>query len=133
MNDTPKIITGLALFVVLITSPVWINLAGSREAAKLDVVYATKDIPGREKCVRETPYMTEQHMNLLNQWRDQAVRKNQRVDIAPDGRKFNKSLTHTCMDCHSNKTEFCDRCHDYFKVSPYCWDCHTVPDSSEAR
>jgi hypothetical protein len=34
------------------------------------------------------------------------------------------SLSNTCLDCHSNKAEFCDRCHNYASVSPYCWDCH---------
>ena len=29
-----------------------------------------------------------------------------------------------CLDCHSNTAEFCDRCHDYASVRPYCWHCH---------
>ncbi len=37
------------------------------------------------------------------------------------------SLTLTCLECHSNKDKFCDRCHDYLRVSPGCWDCHNVP------
>jgi hypothetical protein len=37
------------------------------------------------------------------------------------------SLTRTCLDCHSNKAEFCDRCHTYMAVDPYCWDCHVEP------
>jgi hypothetical protein len=31
------------------------------------------------------------------------------------------------MDCHSNKKEFCDTCHDYSSVTPYCWSCHIEP------
>jgi hypothetical protein len=38
------------------------------------------------------------------------------------------SLTNTCLDCHPNKDTFCDRCHNYMAVSPYCWDCHIVPE-----
>ena len=40
------------------------------------------------------------------------------------GKTYNMSLSNTCMDCHDNKAEFCDRCHDYASVRPYCWDCH---------
>jgi hypothetical protein len=31
------------------------------------------------------------------------------------------------MACHTSKKEFCDRCHDYTSVTPYCWDCHLAP------
>jgi hypothetical protein len=31
------------------------------------------------------------------------------------------------MGCHVNKSEFCDRCHDYTAVTPYCWECHVEP------
>jgi len=31
------------------------------------------------------------------------------------------------MDCHNNKTKFCDQCHNYAGVSPYCWECHIEP------
>jgi hypothetical protein len=31
------------------------------------------------------------------------------------------------MDCHSNKSKFCDQCHNYVDVDPFCWDCHIEP------
>jgi hypothetical protein len=31
------------------------------------------------------------------------------------------------MKCHDNKEEFCDKCHLYAGVTPYCWDCHIDP------
>jgi hypothetical protein len=37
----------------------------------------------------------------------------------------------TCLECHSNKTKFCDQCHNYLDVQPYCWDCHLVPKESK--
>ena len=40
---------------------------------------------------------------------------------------YDISLAGTCMKCHSNKAEFCDRCHDYAGVSPDCWSCHVAP------
>ena len=43
--------------------------------------------------------------------------------------KHVKSLTNTCMSCHTDKAKFCDRCHDTVGVAPYCWDCHNLtPD-----
>ena len=44
-----------------------------------------------------------------------------------DGKTVTMSLSGTCMSCHPNKKEFCDACHDYLAVSPYCWDCHVEP------
>jgi hypothetical protein len=43
------------------------------------------------------------------------------------GKTYYKSLQVTCMECHSNKSKFCDECHNYLGVSPYCWDCHVQP------
>ncbi len=37
-------------------------------------------------------------------------------------------LTGTCLTgCHTNKADFCDRCHNYAGVSVYCWECHVDP------
>jgi hypothetical protein len=48
-----------------------------------------------------------------------------------EGKTFYKSLQVTCMDCHSNKTKFCDQCHNYMGVDPYCWDCHIEPEEPQ--
>ena len=37
----------------------------------------------------------------------------------------------SCMSCHANKDKFCDRCHDYLAVKPYCWDCHVEPQGGQ--
>jgi len=68
--------------------------------------------------------MRTEHMQMLNDWRNMVVRDGTRLYIGSDGRKFEMSLSNTCLQCHSNKTEFCDRCHNYAAVTPYCWDCH---------
>ncbi len=47
------------------------------------------------------------------------------------GKTYYKSLQVTCMDCHSNKTKFCDQCHNYMGVTPYCWDCHIEPKENK--
>jgi hypothetical protein len=80
------------------------------------------------------------HMDLLNTWRDDYVRGQEDGDIqlmihqAPDGKKYVKSLSNTCLSsgCHSNKDEFCTRCHNYAGVIPYCWECHQVPKQPES-
>jgi hypothetical protein len=66
-------------------------------------------------------------MDLLMDWRDEVVRRGNRNFVAFNGRTYTISLTGTCMGCHSSKANFCDRCHDYAGVKPYCWDCHIDP------
>jgi hypothetical protein len=68
--------------------------------------------------------MRADHMQLLDLWRHSVVREGKRIYVNPDGKEYNMSLSNTCLDCHSNKAEFCDRCHNYASVRPYCWDCH---------
>jgi hypothetical protein len=36
-------------------------------------------------------------------------------------------LQNTCLNCHNNKSKFCDQCHNYAEVTPYCWECHIEP------
>ena len=66
-------------------------------------------------------------MRLLDRWRDDAVRRAERIATTWDGRRYEKSLTRTCLGCHTDREAFCDRCHAYVAVSPYCWDCHLTP------
>jgi hypothetical protein len=47
--------------------------------------------------------------------------------MGADGKPVTMSLVGTCMRCHSNKSQFCDACHNYLAVSPYCWECHIEP------
>jgi hypothetical protein len=68
-------------------------------------------------------------MDLLMTWRDDVVRRNVRTWTAPNGKAYTASLSGTCLRCHANKAEFCDRCHTYAGVTPYCWDCHVDPAS----
>jgi hypothetical protein len=129
MYDTAKVIIGILIFLVLFTSPFWFSKATGQAGYPPDLEIYTKNIPGKDRCVMPTEYMRSSHMELLNSWRNSVVRDGQRIHISPDGRKFNKSLTGTCLGCHPNKEEFCDRCHNYMAVgTPDCWDCHVVPE-----
>jgi hypothetical protein len=68
-------------------------------------------------------------MALLVNWREEVVRRNVRSFTAFNGKTYNMSLTGTCLSgCHTNKADFCDRCHNYVGVKgPYCMDCHIDP------
>ena len=124
MYDAGKIIIGLIIFLILITFPIWYNIAGGN----VDNIPDPKIITEAKQCIAPTDYMRIEHMNLLDDWRDKVVREKQRYFVAPDGNRYEMSLSNTCMDCHSNKADFCDECHNYVSVDPYCWDCHIEPE-----
>ena len=124
MRDADKIIIGLIIFFGLITLPVWYNMASGKAAYVPEPEIVTE----AKQCVEPTPYMRDKHMDLLNDWKESVVREGNRTYTASDGQEYDMSLTGTCLDCHSNKAEFCDQCHNYAAVKPYCWDCHVVPE-----
>jgi hypothetical protein len=121
MYDTGKVFAGLLIFALLFTSPILYNLAVGEDVADPDLGPARAK---SEYCVEETGWMRANHMDLLNDWRDSVVREGNRVYTARDGKEYNMSLTNTCMNCHSNYLNFCNRCHSYNGVVPSCWDCH---------
>jgi len=119
MYDGGKIIPGLIIFVGLMTFPIWKGVAGN-------VPKPEKPTTSRQ-CVAETQYMRTSHMKLLDEWRDTVLRDGNRTMVVVDGKEYKKSLMLACMKCHSVKKKFCDQCHNYAAVKPYCWDCHFVP------
>jgi hypothetical protein len=123
-----KIIAGIVVFLIVATFPFWYGRgkAVSPPDLKLDTPAIQRL---KEKlCVEPAPFMRSNHMKLLGAWRDGAVREGIRSYIAADGRVFQVSLTGTCLECHSNKKQFCDRCHDYSGAKPACWSCHIIPE-----
>ena len=122
MYDKIKVSAGLILFLGVATLPFW---AGSGESQPMPKPVVRE---GLEACVEPALYMRANHMLLLDDWRDSVVRDGNRVYVSSSGRRFEKSLTKTCLNCHSNKTEFCDQCHNSIAVKPYCWNCHLVPE-----
>jgi hypothetical protein len=127
MRDRPLIYLGLAVFVAALLAPVWYNLATGKGTVKPE-----PKLPATEKqCVADAAAMKATHMEMIYQWRDQVVRQGRRTYTAPGGRTFDMSLSRTCLKCHNNKKEFCDACHDYVAVKPYCWDCHVDPSLTQ--
>ncbi len=133
MYNGGKIIIGILIFVGLVTSP--FLLSGKKATAKPDPKVDTPEIlklpESERKCVESKEFMISEHMKLLNEWRDWVVRDGDGVYTSSTGKTYNMSLQNTCMKCHSNKTKFCDECHNYAAVKPYCWDCHIEPKEDE--
>lgn len=125
MYNAKAVIIGIIIFVVIFSSPFWLGWIG-QDYTKTGVV-----LPKNETtCIENTEFMRAQHMRLLNEWRDQALREENRVYVsALTGKKFNISLQNTCTSsgCHNNYKEFCEKCHVANSVYPYCWTCHIIP------
>lgn len=119
MHDAGKIVAGLAAFAALATGPVWYGLA--RGGGAPPELPRPKDA---ERCVEPTAFMRARHMELLDRWRDAVVRDGDRVYVATDGRRWEMSLTRTCLRCHGDQDKFCNRCHRYAGVETFCFDCH---------
>jgi hypothetical protein len=126
MYDKGKIIPGLLIFVALATFPIWYSSALGK-AGDTPQLKPPPDPINAVQCVEPKEIMRASHMQLLFDWRETVVREGNRTYRASDGKEYNMSLTGECMSCHSNKAEFCDQCHNYLKVKPYCWDCHVIP------
>ncbi len=127
-----KIIIGLIIFFLLVTFPFFLNIG--KVNAKPDLKTDTPEIQklAEKKCIEPKEFMRAEHMKILNNWRDFAVRNGERIYVNSEGKKFTISLQNTCMHCHSNKKKFCDECHNYMAVNPYCWTCHIAPKEKES-
>ncbi len=122
MYDSGKIIPGLIIFVLFITFPIWYNHGDAGTVPKPELPKDAKE------CVRPADFMRAEHMQLLNEWRDEVLRTGDRsFNVKIGDRQYQKSLMNTCMQCHTSKKKFCDTCHTYASVTPYCWDCHLAP------
>jgi hypothetical protein len=121
------IITGIVVFVIAITIPVWYCRDKGNTPPVLNLKTPVIAAMADKLCIEDTEFMRTDHMKLLVAWRDQAVRQGNRRYAAKNGKVYEISLTGTCLQCHSNKEEFCDRCHNYVGAKPTCWSCHIIP------
>ena len=126
-----KMITiGLVIFVALVTFPFWYNRG---DVSAPEPVLSEKAKAAGE-CVAPTEFMRTSHMQMLDEWRHEVVRSGSRIYTNVNGKEQKMSLSSgegSCMDCHSNKSEFCDKCHTYASVDPYCWQCHIEPEEKK--
>lgn len=128
MYDGWKIIIGIIIFIGIATFPILYDI-GKASVPPPEPKIDTPEIQkmAEKKCIESKSFMKTEHMVMLNDWRDSVVRDGNRLYIATDGKEYAMSLQNTCMKCHSNKKKFCDECHNYVAVKPYCWDCHIEP------
>jgi len=124
MYDAGKIIPGIVIFFCLISFPIWVSAA----SGNIDYTPELNLPADEEQCVESAEWMKANHMDLLIDWRETVVRDGFRTYTASDEKQYLISLTDTCIDCHSPKAEFCDRCHDYVAAKPNCWNCHVDPE-----
>ena len=127
MFDGGKIWTLLVIFLVLLLFPLWYQKGETVNAPEPELTAKAKEA-GR--CIESKDFMTTQHMKMLDQWRNEVVRDGERYYASTEGKTYYKSLQVTCMECHSNKSKFCDSCHNYAGVDPSCWNCHVAPKES---
>ena len=119
-----RIIAFAALFCLAVLSPFIVNLANAAPAPETSLDTPAINAQQTKECVASTEYMKDNHMQLLDEWRNDVVRDGSREYESASGQVYEKSLDGTCLECHSNREEFCDSCHDDASVEPYCWDCH---------
>ncbi len=139
LYDGGKIFIGLAVFLAFATLPFTSHIVMGQGPKAPEPKTDTPAIQewasqhgGKKECVESKDYMRREHMQLLNNWRDSVVREMYRKYISTSNHDtFDMSLQNGCMRCHSNKKKFCDECHNYMAVKPYCWDCHIAPKEKE--
>lgn len=125
-----NIIIGIVVFLLVMTAPMWLNIGRGSEIAEPEVSLDTPMINamGADKhCIYDKEYMRAHHMEILHQWKKQAIRDSNRTYVTPEGEEYHVSLQQTCLACHSNYEDFCKKCHDYNDVDPNCWNCHVNP------
>ncbi len=123
MYNKGTIIPGLIIFVLMVTFPLWFNAFSTASTVP------KPELPpgGQKQCVAPAAEMRASHMVMLNQWRNEVLRDGKRTAVTVGGKEYRKGLQMACMECHTNKEKFCDSCHVYTSVTPYCWDCHLTP------
>lgn len=126
MYDRGKVIAGIIVFIIVAALPFFYNAgkAAKMPEPKLNTPEILQ-LPEAERiCVLPKQEMRENHMVLLDEWRDQVVREGNREYTGYMGKKYTVSLQNTCLECHSNYEEFCNECHQYTVKTPICWGCH---------
>ena len=69
----------IVVFVAVMLSPVWMGMAGKADTPKPEI---TKELKAEgKKCVRSAAWMRANHMQLLDEWRDEVVRDSDRDDV----------------------------------------------------
>jgi len=74
-----------------------------------------------DECIEDTEYMRFHHMDLLKEWREQSVR---------EGIRGEHTLS-DCRDCHTDRSRFCNQCHEIVNLYLDCFGCHNYPETPQ--
>jgi len=110
---------------IIILLPLGASIVGFAFGGRAEVpdVFLEKADPQWESCVQDAGYMRFYHMDFLNEIREDVVRKGIKGGVTLAG----------CGDCHRNRVEFCDRCHEAASVILDCFGCHFYPETDAER
>lgn len=119
----PTVATVIILLPIAF-SVVWAVASPGDEGAQPFLVMPERE----EACIEDTAYMRFQHMDLLLDLRDEVVREGSHMQVVVDGQVRQVTLD-GCWDCHTDRTQFCNRCHDSVNLNLNCFKCHHDPSS----
>lgn len=124
MIKDKKVFLGILIFAILLISPFLASLGKANLAPVPSLDTPAIKAMVVKQCIEPTEYMKTYHMKLLYKWRDEVVRQGNTIYVNSRGQNYPISLQGTCLKCHSNEEQFCQRCHTFAGVKLYCWDCH---------
>ena len=97
MYNPGKIITILALFVLLITAPILLNIGKASEPPAPSLDTAAIEQLDEKQCIESKEFMRKHHPKLLSDWREQAVREGETEYISSSGETWEMSLENNCL------------------------------------
>ena len=92
-----RIIAFAALFCLAVLSPFIVNLANAAPAPETSLDTPAINAQQTKECVASTEYMKDNHMQLLDEWRNDVVRDGSREYESASGQVYEKSLDGTCL------------------------------------
>ncbi|RLI82169.1 MAG: sulfur reduction protein DsrJ [Archaeoglobales archaeon] len=117
----------VVLFVIAILVVVLTPLILANSGRGFEDIRNYLEKPKGDRCVESKEYMIANHMEVLNEWREMAIREGKRIYFSKTyGVLYNGSIEE-CFKCHTYK-EFCEKCHEFSGVHMYCLTCHTPPE-----
>ena len=79
MYNGGKIITGLVIFVLLISAPFLLNVGQANELPEISLDTPAINQLSEKQCVESVEFMRSQHPQLLDDWRSGGTRRADRL------------------------------------------------------
>ncbi len=119
----------VVILALIILSP--IGFYAVRDAVPQDTeAFLEMPDPKYTECVRDTEYMRLQHWVLLKEIREKVVREGEKVTVMQEGEEVEVTFS-GCRDCHTNRSRFCNECHNIANVNLDCFGCHNYPETPQ--